>query len=66
MQSVRVGLSGRYEGDIVTKDQQEYQFLKEKYKDKILVKFKSGIKIKRIFRDIAWEVFKEADIDAMK
>ena len=65
MQSVRVGQFGRYEGDVIKKEEVIFQATKENKKSSILDDFRAGVRIRRAFRDIAWDIFKEEGIDAL-
>ena len=65
MQSVRIGQFGRYEGDIIKKEENIYEATKERKRSSILDNFRAGIRIRRAFRDIAWDILKEEGIDAM-
>ena len=56
---------GRYEFDVIRKEEDIFESTKQIYKNTILEKFRAGIKIKRMYKDIAWEIFKEEGIDPM-
>ena len=47
-------------------EQNSIEQLKATHKEEILNNFRAGLRIPRILRDIAWEVFKDAGIEPMK
>ena len=60
----RVGIIAHYDSQIMKLGEINLDANLE-LKSKILDDFKAGRRIKRFYRDIAWEVFKEAGIDAL-
>ena len=60
----RVGIEAHYDSQIIKLGEINLDANQE-LKSKILDDFRAGRRIKRYYRDIAWEVFKEAGIDAM-
>ena len=47
-------------------EQNSIEQLKATHKEEILNNFRAGLRIPRILRDIAWEVFKDSGIEPMK
>ena len=64
---LRVGeTTDPFEKDMILVDQNSIEYQKATYKDEILSTFKAGLRIPRILRDVAWEVFKAEGIDPNK